>query len=145
MMTYIAQKYDAGDKAPTRTEMAKTLGVPTQLAAQLIIPLVHSKLLLEVQGEESGYAPGRPIDKISMEDILCALRAGHGRELATSDDAARAVVREQYERVLLSEMQVANAVTLKTIVYRIASLPPPKPRLESGPDAISSPKPAAVT
>jgi membrane protein len=146
MMTYIAQKFQAGEKPSTRTEMAKTLGVPTQLAAQVLMPLVASKLLVEVQGEETGYAPGRPIDRISMEDILCSLRAGHGRELATTDDAARAVVREQYERVLLSEMQVANAVTLKTIVSRVAALPPPTlPKDEKGREAISPPKAEAVS
>ena len=125
--------------------MAKTLGVPTQLAAQVVMPLVASKLLVEVQGEETGYSPGRPIDKISVEDILCSLRAGHGRELATADDAARAVVREQYERILLSEMQVANAVTLKTIVSRIKALPPPQEKQENTGEAISSPKEAAVS
>lgn len=145
MMTYIAQKFDAGQKPPTRTEMAKTLGVPTQLAAQVLIPLVASKLLSEVQGEETGYTPGRPIDKISLEDILCSLRAGHGRELATTDDLARAVVREQYERVLLSEMQVANAVTLKSIISRVASLPPPSQPSDSPKTSISAAKEPAMT
>jgi membrane protein len=124
IMTFVAQRFDAGDKPPTRIEMAKHLGIPTQLAIQVIQPLLCSKLLVEVQGEETSFAPGRPIEKISLEDILCSLRAGQGRELATCDDAARAVVREQYERVLISEMQVANAVTLKTIISRIAALPP---------------------
>jgi membrane protein len=124
MMTYIAQKFDGGAKPPTRTEMSKTLGVPTQLAAQLILPLVHCKLLVEVHGDETGYVPGRPIEKITLENVLSALRSGQGRELTTCDDAARAIVREQFERVLLSECQVANAVTLKTIVSRVNSLPP---------------------
>jgi membrane protein len=145
MMTYIAQRFEAGEKAPTRTEMAKNIGVPTQLAAQVILPLVHSKLLMEVQGEETGYAPGRPIEKISIEDILCSLRAGQGRELATADDPARAVVREQFERVLLSEMQVANAVNLKAIVSRVASLPPPKTEANGATQPIRSPKAAAIT
>jgi membrane protein len=145
MMTYIAQKFDIGEKPPTRTEMAKTLGVPTQLAAQVLTPLVASKLLVEVQGDETGYAPGRPLDKISIEDILCSLRAGHGRELATTDDGARAVVREQFERVLLSEMQIANAVNLKMIVSRVASLPPPAQHDTEDKNAISEPKPAAAT
>ena len=145
IMTYIAQKFDAGEKPPTRTEMSKTLGVPTQLAAQVIIPLVASKLLVECQGEETGYSPGRPIDRISLEDILCSLRAGQGRELATTDDRARAIVREQYERVLLSEMQIANAVTLKTIISRVASLPPPPEPQQSLKDSVSEPKAAAVS
>ena len=145
MMTYMAQKFDTGEKPPTRTEMAKTLGVPTQLAAQVLLPLVVSKLLVEAQGEETGYTPGRPLDKISLEDILCTLRAGHGRELATTDDRARAIVREQYERVLLSEMQIANAVNLKMIVSRVASLPPPPQEDANGKADISEAKPAAAT
>jgi len=145
LMTYIAQRFDVGEKPPTRTEMAKILGVPTQLAAQVLLPLVASKLLVEVQGEETGYTPGRPIDKISLEDILCSLRAGHGRELATTDDGARAIVREQHERVLLSEMQIANAVNLKMIVSRVASLPPPPQPDTDAKTAISDAKPAAAT
>jgi DNA-binding IscR family transcriptional regulator len=145
MMTYIAQRFDAGEKAPTRTEMAKKLGVPTQLAAQVVLPLVHSKLLTEVQGEETGYCPARPIDKITLEDILCAMRAGSGRELATCDDPARAVVREQYERVLLSEMQVANAVTLKTIISRLGSLPPQLGTAEGEKATPDTPRPECAT
>ena len=145
LMTYIAQRFNAGEKAPTRTEMAKTLGVPTQLAAQVTLPLVSSKLLVEVQGEETGYYPGRPIEKITLEDVLCAMRAGSGRELATCDDAARAVVREQYERVLLSEMQIANAVNLKTIVSRIASLPPHPENSKCEKEALPSAKPETIT
>lgn len=123
LMTYIAQKFDAAQKAPSRLEMSTALGVPSQLAAQLIVPLVAGRLLVEVQGEEIGYSPARPIDQISIEDILCALRAGQGRELATNDDGARAVVREQYERVLLAEMQVANAVNLKALAMRATLAP----------------------
>jgi DNA-binding IscR family transcriptional regulator len=97
--------------------------VPSQLAAQILVPLVAGRLLVEVQGEEVGYAPARPVEKISIENILCALRAGQGKELATADDPARAVVREQYERVLLAEMQVANAVNLRTLAARVLATP----------------------
>ena len=122
LMTYIAQKFEAGEKPPSRLQMSAALGVPSQLAAQIIVPLVAGKLLVEVHGEEIGYSPARPIERISIEDILCALRAGQGKELATADDPARAVVREQFERVLLAEMQVANAVNLKTLAQRATSV-----------------------
>jgi membrane protein len=121
MMTYIAQCFEEGRKPPSRLEMSQALGIPSQLAAQVILPLVSGKLLVEAMGEETGYTPGRPVEKISVEDVLCTLRAGQGRELATTDDPARAVVREQYERVLLAEMQVANAVNLRTIVARVTT------------------------
>jgi membrane protein len=123
MMTYVAQRFEMGEKPPSRLEMSTALCIPSQLAAQVLVPLVAGRLLVEVQGEEIGYAPARPVEKISIENILCALRAGQGRELATADDPARAVVREQYERVLLAEMQVANAVNLRTLTSRVLAAP----------------------
>lgn len=125
IMTYVAQKFDAGEKPPSRVEMSKTLCIPSQLAAQVIIPLVASKLLVEIQGEETGYGPSRPIERISIDDILAALRAGQGRQLATADDPARAVLREQFEKILLAEMQIANSINLRTLISRVASLPQP--------------------
>jgi membrane protein len=123
LMTYLTQKFIAGEKPPSRLEMSCALGVPSQLTAQVIVPLVAGRLLIEVQGEEVGYAPARPPEQISIENVLCSLRAGQGKELATADDPARAVVREEYERVLLAEMQVGNAVNMRAMAQRVASLP----------------------
>src|SRR4029079_8569914 len=97
---------------------------PSQLAAKILCTLVAAKLLVEVSGgEEIGYAPARPIDKISVEDILCAIRTGEGSELATADDRGRAILREEYERVVLAEMHAAGAVNLQNLVMRVASAP----------------------
>jgi membrane protein len=125
LMTHIGQTFYLGQKPPNRLIMANALAIPSQLAAQILNMLVGSKLLVEVSGEETGYAPGRPIDKITVEDILCALRVGHGSELLTADDPTRAVLREQFDRIVLAEMHAAGSVTLQNLVMRAASLPPP--------------------
>ena len=123
LMTYIAQRFYLGEKPPTRLMMSHALGVPSQLACQVLNALVAAHLLVEISGDETGYTPGRPVDKITVEDILSALRVGTGSELATSDDPSRAVVREQYEKVVLAELHAAGAVTLQNLVMRVASLP----------------------
>ena len=123
LMTYIAQRFYLGVKPPTRLMMSHALGVPSQLACQVLNALVAAHLLVEISGDETGYTPGRPVDKITVEDILSALRVGTGSELATSDDPSRAVVREQYEKVVLAELHAAGAVTLQNLVMRVASLP----------------------
>ena len=123
LMTHIAHAFYSGQESPGRVRIAQALGVPSQLAAQILSTLVNAKLLVEVNGEETGYAPARPIEKISVEDILCALRAGHGTELATADDNGRAIWREEYERVVLAEMNAAGAVNLQNLVMRVASDP----------------------
>ncbi|MGZ8919348.1 MAG: YhjD/YihY/BrkB family envelope integrity protein [Limisphaerales bacterium] len=123
VMTYIAQKFYLGEKPTTRLVMSNALGVPSQLTCQVLNALVTAKLLVEVAGDETGYTPGRPVDKITVEDILASLRVGVGSELATADDPSRAVVREQYDKVVLAEMHAAGAVTLQNLVMRVASLP----------------------
>lgn len=123
IMTFIAQRFEAAEKPPSRLEMSKALGVPSQLAAQILVTLVKTGLVMETLGEETGYGPGRPVEKISVEDVLCAMRVGQGQELATADDSARAIVREQYERVLLAEMQAANAINLRALAARVAAAP----------------------
>ena len=124
LMTYIGQAFYLGQKPPGRLAMASALCIPSQLAAQILNGLAAGKLVVEVSGEETGYAPGRPIDKISVEDILSALRVGQGSELATADDPSRAVLREQFDRIVLAEMHAAGSVTLQNLVMTLASLPP---------------------
>lgn len=123
IMTYIAQKFYLGENPPTRLSMANALGIPSQLACQVLNAMVSAKLLVEVSGDETGYTPGRPVDKITVEHILAALRVGTGAELATADDPSRAVLREQYEKVVLAEMHAAGSVTLQNLVMRVAALP----------------------
>jgi len=124
IMTTIGSRFFQGAKPPTRLELAEKLCIPSQLTAQILAYLMQAKLLVEIAGHETGYAPARPIDKITVEDILSALRTGQGTELATADDSVRVVIREEYERIVLAEMHTAGAVSLNNLVMRAQSLPP---------------------
>ena len=144
-MIYIAEQFYMGNKPPTQLQMGSQLGVPSQLAASVLKILVQAKLLVEVQGEETAYVPGKPIDRISEEDILNALRTGQGTELATTQDLACSVVREEYERVQSAEMQAAGAVTLQSLVTRLAALPPQRAPSQSEENGGQETKVAAVS
>jgi membrane protein len=124
IMTFIAQQFLKGGKPPARPEMSTSLGVPSQLASQVLGSLLSAKLLVEVAGDDGGYVPSRPLDKITVEDILHSLRVGQGHELATRDEPVRAIIRAEYERILLAEMQTAGAVSLQSLATRAQSLPP---------------------
>jgi membrane protein len=121
IMTFVAERFDKGEKPPTRLQLSERLGIPSQLACDVLCALAGADLLVEVQGEETSYTPGRPIGKITVEDILSAMRVGQGTEVATSDDSSRAVVRREYDRVFLAEMQAAAGVTLQDLVRRVES------------------------
>jgi DNA-binding IscR family transcriptional regulator len=94
------------------------LAIPTRLVSQIFQALLGAKLVIEVLNREAGYAPARPLAQITCHDILHALRAGQGQELATQDDSMREVVRQQFEKVQQAGREIGEATTLEALVNR---------------------------
>ncbi len=123
LMTYIVQQFQSGGNPPSRLEVAETLGVPSRLVAQVLGSLARARLVVEIPGEETHYTPARPPASINVEDILNAMRFGHGHELATKDDPARTVIRRALESIILAEMAQGRRVTLQDLAQQ--GLPTP--------------------
>jgi membrane protein len=122
LMTHIGQRFQSGESPPTCSKITEEVGVPLRLASQILGILVETKLLVEVAGEETGYAPARPLDRISAQDILQALRSGHGQELATSDNSVRTLVRKEFDAIENAERGVAGALSLQALVEQAKAL-----------------------
>jgi len=123
IMTHVAQCFLRGEKAAGINPLADCLGVPTRLVSQVVEPLLHAKLLVEVLGRETGYAPARPLDQITAHDILQALRAGRGLELETCDDGVRGCVRGKFDRICEAERETAGAMTLEALAREASGKP----------------------
>src|SRR5271154_3050209 len=78
--------------------------------------LLAARLVVEVAGEEPAYAPARPLENLSCHDILLALRAGQGQELATPDDASRTEVYGEFEKINRADQKAASSVTVQAMV-----------------------------
>src|SRR5215470_2752783 len=83
LMTCIGQRFIAGQSPPAVGEIAETLGVPTRLIQQVMHTLCAARLVVEVAGVEPAFMPARPLETITCHDILLAMRATQGKELAT--------------------------------------------------------------
>jgi len=118
LMTLVGQKFERGEKPPVATEISEWLSVSSRLIGQIIQPLLQCKLLVEVATPETAYCPARPLDRISYQDILQALRAGQGHEPATREEPARALVLGAFEEIREAEQRVAKAVTVQAMVER---------------------------
>jgi DNA-binding IscR family transcriptional regulator len=105
--------------------MAEQLRVPLRLVGQITSKLVKAGLILDVVGVENACAPGRPLEQITVWDILEALRTGKEQELATSEDAAREIVMAEFEAVEQTWRQAADSLTLTDLVNRIRETAPP--------------------
>ena len=71
------------------------------------------------RSKDTGYLPARPLDRITAQDILQAVRAGQGMELATREDPGRAMVRDEFERIAAAERAAGGGVTLQDLVNRV--------------------------
>ena len=129
LMTCIGQRFQSGQRAPTINEIAAELGIPTRLVHQVMQTLLAAKLVVEVAGAETAYAPARPLESINCHHILLAMRASQGQELATRDEPVRAEVYGEFARIQEAERQAASAVTMFALVNRAQA------RLEIAPHA----------
>ena len=121
VMTHIAQRFQRGERPAGVNALAESLGVPTRLVSQVVRPLLQAKLLVEVLDREIGFAPAKPLDKITAHCVLEALRVGRGLELETSDDGARGHVRGQFDRICEAERDTARALTLEDLAKEAGS------------------------
>ncbi len=116
LMTQLGQSFQRGEKAPGLNRVAALTDVPTRLGSQVLQLLVQARLVVEIVDRETGYAPARPLERITVQDILTALRAGAGTELATRDDPTRALLQSAMNQVHQAERAVAEPLTLKQLV-----------------------------
>jgi membrane protein len=119
IMTYVAQRFATRQSPPTHLQIAEALAVPSRLVGRVIGPLLDERLLVEVRNDETAYTLAAPLEKINCQNIIQALRAGAGQELETRDDATRALVRSEFEKIQNAERASAASVTLKDLVERV--------------------------
>jgi membrane protein len=115
VMTALAQHFAAGRKPPTVVDLSKELAVPGRLVTQILSAMVRARLVQETGREGGAFSPARPLEAITVQDVLDAHRTANGRELATADDATRKVLRAEVERVRAAERALAGTLTLKEL------------------------------
>jgi membrane protein len=121
VMTFIALRFERGERPPTLAQLAEATGVPTRLANNLLQLLVTRKIVAEIRDRETAYVPVRPLNQVSAHDILDAVRTGQGMDLATRDDPVRTLVQAEFGRIATAELSVAGNITLQTLVDKVAA------------------------
>jgi len=117
LMTCIGERFAHGEAPPSVSEICAQLNVPSRLIGQVMQTLCAARLAVETAGEEA-YLPARPLEQITCHDILLAMRAAQGQELATSDEPARMEVYGEFQRIQEAERMAASSVTLLVLVNR---------------------------
>jgi membrane protein len=114
----IADAFEKGAEPPTLTQLAKRLGAPVTLVSDIIFRLCEDALLREIEraDEDPGYVLARPLDRISLSDVLKSLheRSGTDFTLEGGDDAA--YIAREMDRARAAHEQVSARVTFDRVV-----------------------------
>ena len=118
LMTFIGQRFLRGELPPNVVETAEALAVPSRLVRQIMQTLSAARLVTEAAGTDTAYVPARPLETITCHDVLLALRATPGQELATREEPTRAEVYGEFHRIEEAERHAAASVTLLALANR---------------------------
>jgi membrane protein len=127
MMVVVAERFQQGAPPVSLSELADGLEVSPRLVTQLMEPLCQTRLLVEVNAPNPGYAPARPLESIRLEDILEAVRSEGHPEVPTRPGKSREILYGVYGEVRQAELRAAALITLRDLLERndrIASLAP---------------------
>jgi membrane protein len=116
--THLAVRFREGQPPLTASQLADHFGVPPKLARELLQNLVTGHVLMEAAGPETTYAPARPPARISLMEVLAALRSGTGEDFPTTADPSRPVVRAEVEAIWKADAERAATVTLEDLARR---------------------------
>jgi len=118
LMTFVGQRFLRGEPPAAVVEVAEALAVPSRIVGQLMKTLCAARLVTETSTGDSAYMPARPLETITCHDILAALRASPGQDLATRDEPTRAELYGEFNRIEEAERQAASVLTLQALATR---------------------------
>ena len=137
LMTQIAQNFSRGERPLSAEDLSRQLAVPARLAQKVLSVLAQNGLVVEIADPANGdarFCPGRPLDRITAYDVISALRAGQGQELATAEDQARSLVRSEFERMIVAEREAGSSISMQSLAELTSKQIGDKPRAAlSGP------------
>ena len=116
LMTAIGMCFQRGERPPVASSLANQLGIPPKLATSLLGSLASSGLLHETSGAEAAFVPAKPLNELSIQSILLAIRTAHGRDISTAEDAGRQPVTQALDAVRKAENSMASTFTLAQLV-----------------------------
>jgi membrane protein len=121
LMTCVGQQFVQGQPPLSVIAISRQLNIPSRLIQQVMTTLTSARLVAETARPEGAFLPARPLDQITCHDVLFAMRATHGQEIATRDEAARCEVFGEFNRIEAAERQVAASVTILALAHRASA------------------------
>lgn len=117
----VARAFENGWDPPDLEGLGELTGAPHNLCADLLFHLTQDGLTREIElGHDlRGYVPGRPLDRISISDVVDSLRERKGIsfELAGGEDLH--VVQRHLDQANAASKALASRITLRQVAQSL--------------------------
>ncbi|MFH1130850.1 MAG: YhjD/YihY/BrkB family envelope integrity protein [Pseudomonadota bacterium] len=70
LMLAVAENFANGQKVLSKEKLVRQFGIPAAVIDRIFEPLIKKDLVLEVQGEGTGYMPAKPLAEIGLLEVL---------------------------------------------------------------------------
>jgi membrane protein len=117
LMTAIGRRFQQAENPAEVQDVAAELEIPTRLAQQILQVLFDAHILTEIAGNSS-YTPARPLDSITVHNILFAMRSCCAEAVVHPNDKASSEVLDEFWKVENAERAVASPITLLSLIQR---------------------------
>jgi membrane protein len=123
LVTEVCRRFDEGSPPPTVEKMAAAADVPERLLFDVIAVLEEAGIVRRVDApdEESAYLPGRPLERITVDDVVHALREAGEQGLAVRADEESRYLAQVVEATEEASSRISGAETMRRVVDRIAA------------------------
>lgn len=117
----IGRAYDRGLRPPQLDELGAQSGAPVSLCAALLFHLCEDGLLREIEDDngERAYVPARPLDAISVADVVDSLRERRGIAFDLKAGPDLAVVRRQLDQANAASKALSGRFSLRDVVRSV--------------------------
>lgn len=113
----ISRAFEHAAPPPTKEALAERIGAPHALCATLLYHLVDDGLLRDVEvDDERGFVPARPIDRISVADVIDSLREREGIAFDLSWGEDLPLLTNHLAQANAASKALASRVTLRHVV-----------------------------
>lgn len=116
VMIAVTRAWYDGAQPPDRDWLSRLLGLPVHPVDRALDALQANGLLVPSGTDAIGFLPGRPPERVSVKQVLDAVR-GHGRRtgLPADDDDGTADVMQRMDRALAREFGDVTVASLVTV------------------------------
>lgn len=129
ILAQIATCFDKGNPPPTEMELAGELDLSVNSLDPIMKRLKDEGILIELARKSPSFAPGRPLEKISCQDVLDCMRSSPN-ELPFDPESLKghspqsagllSSLRTSFEAIVDAEKKVASQISILDLVTSLS-------------------------